>query len=135
MCSVEGHVRDFPCVRFPFPAITFDLRCCFQLEFMQVSDFGLAKLSSDNYTHISTRVMGTFGLVTSHGKEKYFAPLGKKCRKITRSMINLQVPGSRVCSKRQADREVGHLLLRRNASGTHNGEATRRHQSRRLFGR
>ncbi|PKU80875.1 proline-rich receptor-like protein kinase PERK4 [Dendrobium catenatum] len=26
-----------------------------------VSDFGLAKLSSDNHTHISTRVMGTFG--------------------------------------------------------------------------
>ncbi|PKA48852.1 Proline-rich receptor-like protein kinase PERK4 [Apostasia shenzhenica] len=26
-----------------------------------VADFGLAKLSSDNYTHISTRVMGTFG--------------------------------------------------------------------------
>ncbi|XP_028555722.1 putative proline-rich receptor-like protein kinase PERK6 [Dendrobium catenatum] len=27
----------------------------------KVADFGLAKLSSDNYTHISTRVMGTFG--------------------------------------------------------------------------
>ncbi|KAG9440963.1 hypothetical protein H6P81_021128 [Aristolochia fimbriata] len=27
----------------------------------QVADFGLAKLSSDNYTHVSTRVMGTFG--------------------------------------------------------------------------
>ncbi|XP_031382580.1 proline-rich receptor-like protein kinase PERK4 isoform X2 [Punica granatum] len=27
----------------------------------KVSDFGLAKLSSDNYTHVSTRVMGTFG--------------------------------------------------------------------------
>ncbi|KAJ6413129.1 hypothetical protein OIU84_006018 [Salix udensis] len=26
-----------------------------------VADFGLAKLSSDNYTHVSTRVMGTFG--------------------------------------------------------------------------
>nr|DAD21705.1 TPA_asm: hypothetical protein HUJ06_023168 [Nelumbo nucifera] len=26
-----------------------------------VADFGLAKLSSDKYTHISTRVMGTFG--------------------------------------------------------------------------
>lgn len=29
--------------------------------FMQVADFGLAKLSSDNYTHVSTRIMGTFG--------------------------------------------------------------------------
>ncbi|KAJ6936887.1 hypothetical protein NC652_011543 [Populus alba x Populus x berolinensis] len=26
-----------------------------------VADFGLAKLSSDNYTHVSTRIMGTFG--------------------------------------------------------------------------
>ncbi|MFQ6634183.1 hypothetical protein Gotur_011971 [Gossypium turneri] len=26
-----------------------------------VADFGLAKLSTDNYTHVSTRVMGTFG--------------------------------------------------------------------------
>ncbi|XP_010414353.1 PREDICTED: proline-rich receptor-like protein kinase PERK4 [Camelina sativa] len=26
-----------------------------------VADFGLAKLTSDNYTHVSTRVMGTFG--------------------------------------------------------------------------
>jgi hypothetical protein len=30
---------------------------------IQVADFGLAKLSSDNYTHVSTRVMGTFGYV------------------------------------------------------------------------
>ncbi|KAF1002651.1 hypothetical protein AG4045_002169 [Apium graveolens] len=27
-----------------------------------VADFGLAKLSSDNFTHVSTRVMGTFGI-------------------------------------------------------------------------
>ncbi|XP_057527587.1 putative proline-rich receptor-like protein kinase PERK6 [Amaranthus tricolor] len=27
----------------------------------KVADFGLAKLSSDTYTHVSTRVMGTFG--------------------------------------------------------------------------
>ncbi|XP_026398418.1 proline-rich receptor-like protein kinase PERK1 [Papaver somniferum] len=26
-----------------------------------VADFGLAKLSQDNYTHVSTRIMGTFG--------------------------------------------------------------------------
>ncbi|OMO56884.1 hypothetical protein CCACVL1_26195 [Corchorus capsularis] len=34
----------------------------FNFEAM-VADFGLAKLSSDNYTHVSTRVMGTFGPV------------------------------------------------------------------------
>lgn len=28
---------------------------------IQVADFGLAKLSTDNCTHVSTRVMGTFG--------------------------------------------------------------------------
>ncbi|PIN06752.1 Serine/threonine protein kinase [Handroanthus impetiginosus] len=27
----------------------------------KVADFGLAKLSQDNYTHVSTRIMGTFG--------------------------------------------------------------------------
>ena len=27
----------------------------------KVADFGLAKLTSDNTTHVSTRVMGTFG--------------------------------------------------------------------------
>lgn len=27
----------------------------------KVADFGLAKLCSDNYTHVSTRIMGTFG--------------------------------------------------------------------------
>lgn len=28
---------------------------------LQVADFGLAKFASDNNTHVSTRVMGTFG--------------------------------------------------------------------------
>ena len=28
---------------------------------LQVADFGLAKLTTDNNTHVSTRVMGTFG--------------------------------------------------------------------------
>ena len=30
---------------------------------MQVADFGLAKLSNDTHTHVSTRIMGTFGCV------------------------------------------------------------------------
>lgn len=29
--------------------------------FVQVADFGLARISSDTDTHVSTRVMGTFG--------------------------------------------------------------------------
>lgn len=29
--------------------------------FVQVADFGLAKLALDTDTHVSTRVMGTFG--------------------------------------------------------------------------
>jgi serine/threonine protein kinase len=28
---------------------------------VQVADFGLAKLSNDTHTHVSTRIMGTFG--------------------------------------------------------------------------
>ena len=31
------------------------------MRFIQVADFGLAKLSHGNDTHVSTRVMGTFG--------------------------------------------------------------------------
>lgn len=31
----------------------------------QVADFGLAKLTNDTHTHVSTRVMGTFGWVNS----------------------------------------------------------------------
>lgn len=31
------------------------------LFFLQVSDFGLAKLALDANTHVTTRVMGTFG--------------------------------------------------------------------------
>lgn len=33
------------------------------MELLQVADFGLAKLSNENYTHVSTRIMGTFGYV------------------------------------------------------------------------
>lgn len=33
----------------------------FLLVIMQVSDFGLAKLALDEQTHITTRVVGTFG--------------------------------------------------------------------------
>jgi hypothetical protein len=34
---------------------------------LQVADFGLAKFTSDTNTHVSTRVMGTFGYVRSFG--------------------------------------------------------------------
>ncbi|KAI4381163.1 hypothetical protein MLD38_007267 [Melastoma candidum] len=39
-----------------------------------VADFGLAKLSSDNYTHVSTRIMGTFGCVFASKTDRYLAP-------------------------------------------------------------
>jgi len=39
---------------------------------VQVADFGLAKLSSDAETHISTRVMGTFGYVPSLFASNFF---------------------------------------------------------------
>lgn len=32
-----------------------------------MADFGLAKFTSDANTHVSTRVMGTFGYVESYG--------------------------------------------------------------------
>ncbi len=32
-----------------------------EIMFQQVADFGLAKLASDTNTHVTTRVMGTFG--------------------------------------------------------------------------
>lgn len=34
---------------------------CLDFFLFQVADFGLAKLTSDTNTHVSTRVMGTFG--------------------------------------------------------------------------
>jgi hypothetical protein len=34
---------------------------CSWILFVQVADFGLAKHSLDTETHVSTRVMGTFG--------------------------------------------------------------------------
>lgn len=36
----------------------------YSLSAVQVSDFGLAKLALDANTHITTRVMGTFGYVS-----------------------------------------------------------------------
>lgn len=33
----------------------------FEIPLVQVADFGLAKLSNDTNTHVSTRIMGTFG--------------------------------------------------------------------------
>lgn len=34
-----------------------------KMQLLQVADFGLAKLSNENYTHVSTRIMGTFGYI------------------------------------------------------------------------
>lgn len=50
---------DFFIQMLPTQVLDFiNLKNVFQV---QVSDFGLAKLSSDTNTHVSTRVMGTFG--------------------------------------------------------------------------
>ena len=36
-------------------------KVCFGLFASQVADFGLAKFFSETETHVTTRVMGTFG--------------------------------------------------------------------------
>ena len=48
MCITNQLIVNFMTKETTFPLI-------------KVADFGLAKLSSDTYTHVSTRVMGTFG--------------------------------------------------------------------------
>ncbi|KAF1888691.1 hypothetical protein Lal_00036732 [Lupinus albus] len=47
----------------------------------QVSDFGLAKLALDTNTHVSTRVMGTFGYVTRRYMAPEYATTGKLTEK------------------------------------------------------
>jgi hypothetical protein len=37
------------------------LNLLYSMETFQVSDFGLARLAADSNTHVTTRVMGTFG--------------------------------------------------------------------------
>lgn len=40
--------------------ILMELDCCVCV-YAQVADFGLARLAENDVTHVSTRVMGTFG--------------------------------------------------------------------------
>ena len=39
----------------------YRLNLLYSMETIQVSDFGLARLAADSNTHVTTRVMGTFG--------------------------------------------------------------------------
>ncbi|KAH0469173.1 hypothetical protein IEQ34_002405 [Dendrobium chrysotoxum] len=47
--------------KFEAMILYFSLNYSMPATRLQVADFGLAKLSSENHTHVSTRVMGTFG--------------------------------------------------------------------------
>ena len=66
-----------------------------------MADFGLAKLTSDNNTHVSTRVMGTFG---------YLAPEYASSGKLTEKsdvfsfgvMLLELITGRRPVSSKQA---------------------------------
>lgn len=67
-----------------------------------MADFGLAKLTSDNFTHVSTRVMGTFG---------YLAPEYASSGKLTEKsdvfsfgvMLLELITGSRPVNKNMED--------------------------------
>lgn len=48
-------------LHFFFICLSNSNLCEVEYEFNQVADFGLAKLTTDTNTHVSTRVMGTFG--------------------------------------------------------------------------
>lgn len=52
-------VPTLVCILVTFLCQVLGFNCTFLL--LQVADFGLAKLASDTHTHVSTRVMGTFG--------------------------------------------------------------------------
>jgi hypothetical protein len=43
------------------PPIIFIVYFFICSKYLQVSDFGLARLAADSNTHVTTRVMGTFG--------------------------------------------------------------------------
>jgi serine/threonine protein kinase len=62
--SWEAQVRIYSTSISPASChLQFKVPWCLMLPSMvaQVADFGLAKLANDTHTHVSTRIMGTFG--------------------------------------------------------------------------
>ncbi|KAJ6365118.1 hypothetical protein OIU76_029981 [Salix suchowensis] len=66
-----------------------------------VADFGLAKLSSDTYTHVSTRIMGTFG---------YLAPEYASSGKLTDKSDVFSFDARPLCAKALEDGNYGELV-------------------------
>ncbi|KAK4377289.1 hypothetical protein RND71_003585 [Anisodus tanguticus] len=56
----------------------------------KVADFGLAKLAADNFTHVSTRIMGTFGYLAPE-----YASTGKLTEKSDGVMLLELITGHR----------------------------------------
>ncbi|OVA06216.1 Protein kinase domain [Macleaya cordata] len=90
----------------------------------KVADFGLAKFSSDTNTHVSTRVMGTFGTVYgSHESSDYDTfQYNEDIKKFRKMALNSQEYGSSEYSGGGPTSEYG---LNPSGSSSEGGQTTR----------